>query len=150
MTINAISDVSELLKAARVRVADGMFSVVSVPYPVWQRLLEDPDKSPRMSAPFMIFNDGFEITLVLDEIDLAAMRPALSDCPIESNYRLVSFDIVLEHSVVGFMAELSGILSRSGVPILPVSAYSRDHLLIRQEHLPAAFKALSPYVADIC
>lgn len=98
----------------------------------------------------MIFMDAHEVTLILDEIDLANMRPGLVTAKVENGYRMVTFDIVLELSVVGFMAEISRILAEAGVAILPLSAYSRDSLLIKQDDLAIALKALGPFVDEVC
>ena len=140
----------ELLRSAKVEVAAETFALVGMTQEQLLALLGDNALSPRMSAPFMIFMDSHEVTLILDEIDLANMRPGLSGAKIENGYRMLTFDIVLELSVVGFMAEVSRILADAHIPILPVSAYSRDHLLVRQTDLPSALKALSGHVLELC
>jgi len=78
------------------------------------------------------------------------MRPGLGQARIESGYRLLTFESVLELTVVGFMAEVSRILADASVAILAISAFSRDHLLIKQDDLAAALKALGPHVKDLC
>ena len=140
----------ELLESAKVEVAAEMFALVGMTRAGLMDLLADASLSPRMSAPFMIFMDPHEVTLILDEIDLANMRPGLSDAKIENGYRMLTFNIVLDLSVVGFMAEVSRILANAGVAILPLSAYSRDSLLIKQDDLATALKALGPFVDEVC
>lgn len=140
----------ELLKATKVEVAPETFALVAIKRDDFHRLLADNSLSPRMSAPFMMFMDKHEVTLVLDEIDFANMRRGLRDAKIANGYRLMTFDLVLELSMVGFIAEVSGILADDGVAILPLSAFSRDHLLIRQEQLATALKALGPHVGELC
>jgi hypothetical protein len=116
----------------------------------WFGLIARSNSSPRMDKPFMIFMDDREVTLVLGEQDLVNMRAGLADAKIEQGYRMLTFDIVLELSVVGFIAEVSGILADANIPILPISAYKRDHVLIKQVDLATALKALGPHVADLC
>ena len=145
-----MTNAKELLRSASVKVSPETFALVGMSREQMLSLLSDPSLSPRMTAPFMILMDEHEVTMVLDDVDLANMSPGLRDVRIERGYRLLTFDIVLEFSIVGFMAEVSRILADAGVPILAVSAYSRDHLLIRQEHLAAALKALGPHVAELC
>ncbi len=53
----------ELLKTTRVEVAPETFNLVSLRREDWLKLLENPELSPRMSAPFMIFSDKWEVTL---------------------------------------------------------------------------------------
>lgn len=143
-------DAKQLLRSAKVEVAAETFALVGMSREQLMGLLGDNALSPRMSAPFMIFMDRHEVTLILDEIDLANMRRGLQGAKIENGYRMLTFDIVLDLSVVGFMAEISRILAEAGVAILPLSAYSRDSLLIRQDDLAAALRSLSPHVDEIC
>lgn len=103
-----------------------------------------------MTAPFMIFKDAHEVTLILDDQDLRNMRPGLAEAKVANGYRLLTFETVLDLSVVGFMASVSRILAEASVPILPISAFSRDHILIRQSDLASALKALGPHVAELC
>lgn len=140
----------ELLRSAKVEVAAETFALVGITREHLLGLLAEPSLSPRMSAPFMIFMDPHEVTLVLDEADLGNMRPGLREAKIENGYRMLTFDIVLDLSVVGFMAEVSRILADAGVAILALSSYSRDSLLIRQADLARALKALGPFVDEVC
>ncbi len=140
----------EILRSAKVEVAAETFALVGTTRAGLLELLGDNSLSPRMSAPFMIFVDPHEVTLILDEIDLGNMRPGLGTAKVENGYRMLTLDIVLELSVVGFMAEISRILAEAGVAILPLSAFSRDSLLIKQDDLATALKALGPFVDEVC
>lgn len=141
---------NELLKRSKIEVSPETFNLVSLYWDNWRLLLNSPQFSPRMTAPFMIFMDGHEVTLMLDDADLVNIRPGLTEAKIERAYRLLTFDIVLDHSVVGFMAEIARILAEAEVSILPISAYSRDSILIKQNQLATALRALGPYVDEIC
>lgn len=140
----------DILLSTSVEVTPDSFAIVSVSFDTWRRLVSEPERSPRMTAPFMILMDKYEVTLVLDEIDLAKMRPGLEDAKIETGYRLLTFDTVMDFDVIGFIAEVSRILAAAGIPILPLAAFSRDHILIKQTHLGTALKALSPHVKELC
>ena len=140
----------EQLKKTRVEVAPETFFLISLTQEVWQKLLENPELSPRMTAPFMIFKDKFEITLLLDEIDFGTIRHAIRDVKIEKNFRLLTFDLVMDFSVVGFLAEVARILAEAEIPIIALSAFSRDHILIKQEDLSKALKVLGEYVEELC
>lgn len=141
---------TELLRKSSVSVSPETFAIVSLMKERWFALLAESALSPRMSAPFMIFMDLNEVTLVLDETDLRTMLPGLADARIERGYRLLTFDVVMDLSVTGFIAEVSRILAEAAIPILPLSSFSRDHLLVRQAELGAALKALGPHVAELC
>ncbi len=140
----------ELLKSAKVEVAPEIFHLVSLPHADWLKLLENPELSPRMSAPFMIFRDKWEVTLLLDEVDFGTIRHQIRDAKTAGNYRLLSFDVELDFSIFGFLAEITRILAEAEIPIVALSAFSRDHLLIKQNDLAKALKVLGEYVAELC
>lgn len=140
----------DLLKKTRVEVATETFTFVSLRHDDWLKLLENPELSPRMSAPFMIFKDKFETTLLLDEIDFETIRYAIRDAKIERGFRLLTFEIVLDFSVVGFLAEISRVLAEAEISIVAVSSFSRDHILIKQENLAKALKVLGEYIEEVC
>lgn len=139
-----------LLKQTRVEVAPETYTLISLRHEDWRKLLENAELSPRMTAPFMIFSDKHEVTLLLDEIDFGTMRHAVRDAKIERNFRLLTFEIVLNFNVVGFLAEVSRILAEAGISIVALSAFSRDHLLIKQEDLAKTLKTLGEYVEELC
>jgi hypothetical protein len=56
----------------------------------------------------------------------------------------------LAWDVVGFLARVTSILAGAGVSVGALTAYSRDHLLIKQQDLGAALRALGPHVEELC
>ncbi len=142
--------VLNLLKKSKVEVSPETFTVISLDGIDWQKLLENPELSPRMTAPFMLFKDKWEVTLVLDEIDFATIRHLMRDAKVEKNFRFLSFDVDLDFDVVGFMAQIAKILAEAGISILPISSFSRDHVLVRQDDLAKALKALRGFVDEVC
>lgn len=144
------SQANQLLQKSRVEVSPETFFLVSLRHDDWRKLLADPALSPRMTAPFMILMDKHEVTLLLDAIDFGTMRHALRDAKTEGGYRLLTIDIELDLNVVGFIAEVSRILAEAKIPIMALSAFSRDHLLIKQNDLANTLKALGGHVAELC
>ena len=142
--------VEELLSKTRVEVAPETFSLVALRNEEWLKLLENPELSPRMTAPFMIFKDRWEVTLLVDETDFEAMRVGLREAQVEKGFRLLSFDIELDFSVVGFLAFVSGKLAEAGIPIVALGAFSRDHLLVKQEDLAKSLMVLGEFVEELC
>lgn len=140
----------ELLKKTRVEIAPEIFTLISLRHEDWLKLLENPELSPRMTAPFMIFKDKFETTLLLDEIDFETIRYTIRDAKTERNFRLLTFDLVMDFTVVGFLAEISRILAEADTSIVAVSSFSRDHILIKQENLAKALKVLGEFVEELC
>ncbi|MBX3265260.1 MAG: ACT domain-containing protein [Acidobacteria bacterium] len=144
------SDPKKLLLTTRVVVAPETYAFVGLADSEWKRLIEDPALSPRMSAPFMIFRDSHEVTLLLDEVDFGTMRHALRSAKVERGFRLLTFDTVMDFSVVGFLATVATILAEAGVSIVALSSFSRDSILVKQDDLANALKALGPHVEELC
>jgi hypothetical protein len=140
----------EILRKTRVEVAPETFFLISLKHNDWLKLLENPELSPRMTAPFMIFRDKWEVTMLVDEIDFKTIRFAIRDAKVEGNFRLLSFDIELDFDTVGFLAHISKILAEADVSIIALSAFSRDHILIKQEDLAKALKVLGNHIAELC
>jgi hypothetical protein len=141
---------AELLRRAKVIVAPETYFLVSLRHDDWRRLLENPNFSPRMTVPFFIMRDEFEVTMLLDEEDWRTMRHAARDAKVESDFRLVTLDIELGWNVVGFLAHVTNILASENVSVGAISAFSRDHLLIKQDNLGKALRVLGEHVAGLC
>jgi hypothetical protein len=143
-------DVAELLRRTRVEVAPETYYVIGLRHADWARLLESPELSPRPDALFMVLRDAHEVTLVLDEMDWGTVRHAVRDARVEGGFRLVTLDVELPWSTVGYLALVTNILARANVSVGALSAFSRDHLLIKQEDLGTALRALGEHVAELC
>jgi uncharacterized protein len=144
------SDAASLLSRTRLAVAPATFYLVGLQHAEWARLLENPELSPRPDAVFMLLQDGHEVTLLLEESDWRAMRHAARDARVEGGFRLVTFDVVLDWTVVGYLSQVTTLLAGAGISCGALSAFSRDHLLIKQDDLGRALKILSPHVAELC
>ncbi|PJF32459.1 MAG: hypothetical protein CUN52_01570 [Phototrophicales bacterium] len=99
----------------------------------------------QIGDPFgAIIVDKDEVTLVIpvDVMDDFAKR--LYDVQKSPDaYRLITLDIVLDFSVVGFMAGISRLLADANISILPFAAFSRDHLLVKKADFDKAWGILS-------
>jgi len=143
-------DVTELLRRTRVEVLPATYFMVGLRHEDWQRVLEQPELSPRGDAPYMLLRDAMEVTLLLDETDWQTMRHAARDARVEGGFRLVTLDIELGWEVVGYLARVTTILAEAGISVGALSAFSRDHLLIKQDDLGKALRVLGEHVAELC
>jgi hypothetical protein len=144
------SNVAELLRQTKIQVAPALYFLIGLRHEDWARILENPELSPRGDAPYMLLRDEHETTLLLDETDWRTLRHAARNARVEGGFRLVTFDVELNWNVVGYLARVSGILAGAGVVVGALSAFSRDHLLIKQDDLGRALSALSAHVAELC
>jgi hypothetical protein len=78
------------------------------------------------------------------------MRHAARDARVEAGFRLVTLDVELPWNVVGFLAHVTQILAGEGIAVGALSAFTRDHLLIKQDDLGKALRVLGPHVAELC
>jgi hypothetical protein len=146
----AVPSVVELLRETKVEVAPATYVVVGVGLQDWQRLLGSPELSPRTDAPFMIMRDAYEVTLVIEEDDWRRIRHAVRDARSESGYRLVTLDIQLPWTTVGYLARVTEYLAAEKISVGVLSSFSRDHLLIKQEDLGKALRVLGEHVGELC
>jgi hypothetical protein len=144
------TDGAELLRRTKVQVAPENFVLVAVRHEDWKRLLESPELSPRPDAVFMLLRDRFEVTLLLEEEDWRTMRYALRDARIETGFRLLTLDVELQWNVVGYLARVTEILAAAEISVGVLSAFTRDHLLVKQNDLAKALRVLGEHVEDLC
>jgi hypothetical protein len=144
------TDVAQLLRRTRVEVAPATYFLIGLLHEDWMRLLENPELSPRGDAPFMLLRDAYEVTLLLDESDWRTIRHAAREARVEGGFRLVTLDVELGWSTVGYLARVTEILARAGISVGALSAFSRDHLLIKQDDLASALRVLGEHVAELC
>ena len=54
---------------------------------------------------------------------------------IESDWKIITFDMVSPFGLTGFLSRVSDILADEGISILAVSSYSTDHILVKEKDL---------------
>lgn len=150
MDSNAEKTVSDLLSGTRIEVVPSIFVLLGLSHQNWTRLLENPELSPAAESPFLIFRDGREVTLLLEEKDWQRIQHIVRDAKVERGFRLITLDLELPWNVVGYIARVTEILAASGIPVGALSSFSRDHLLIKQDDLGRALRVLGEHVKELC
>jgi hypothetical protein len=89
-----------------------------------------------------ILVDKDEITLIVAQDLLAGLSERLPRFHVAEGYRLITFDLPLDHGLVGFLAVISRALAEAGIPLMAYSAYERDHLLIQADHYERALQVV--------
>ncbi|MEA3454590.1 MAG: ACT domain-containing protein [Candidatus Caldatribacteriota bacterium] len=54
---------------------------------------------------------------------------------IEKDWKILTFDMVLPFGLVGFLAKVSKVLADEKIPIFAISAFSTDHILVKEKDL---------------
>jgi hypothetical protein len=117
-------NLKEYFKTGRILVAAETYAIV---------------KSRRACAgAFAVIRDKHETSSIIEESKLRS-RNLLGH---EGNWRRITFDMILPFTLIGFFAHVSGALAREGIPIFALSAYSTDHIFVKNKDLDRAVKAL--------
>ncbi len=134
-----------LLAETKVTLHPDSFTIVSI-----DRSEEDKargiiaDLDPFFSLTF----DVAEVSLVVKAEDWAVLRERFEEYREEGPFRLITFDIVLDLAIVGFMAGVSQRLADEGVSIYALSTYLRDHILVKEGDCVKAVEALRSLIAE--
>lgn len=138
-------DIRRLLGGTEITLHPDSFTIVSI-----DRSEEDKargiitDLDPFSSLTF----DVAEVSLVVKAEDWLGLRERFEEYREEGPYRLITFDIVLDLSIVGFMAVVSRRLADEGVSIYALSTYLRDHILVKEGDCARAVEALRSLIAE--
>ena len=97
-----------------------------------------------VSEPFCaLVVDKDEVSLVIPYEAWADFSKRLPNHKVaDKRYKLITFDIALEMSLVGFMARISQALAEVNVSILTFGAFTRDHFLVPADQFDIAMAAL--------
>ena len=85
---------------------------------------------------FAIINDRNETTVVIEQ------KYTKDYEKISRNWRIISFDITLPFTLVGFLAKISQALAEENISIFALSAYTTDHILVKNKDLKKAIIVL--------
>lgn len=104
-----------------------------------------------IGEPFSaVLADQHEVTLIVPAEAVEDFAHRLPGYQVsEPVYRLITLDVVLEHSLVGFMARVAAALAAAQISVMPYAAFSRDHLLVAAPDLDRALAALNRLQAEI-
>jgi uncharacterized protein len=135
----------ELLGMTRLLVRDEQIAAVQI-------LRQDIGEVLRVLAEmgvssFSLTVDDLEASLVLPLVAWQSMAPGLSGATTMGPLRMITLDVVLPFDVVGFLAAVSAALAQHNISIYALSAFSRDHILVRAEDLPRAVAVLEGLIA---
>lgn len=87
--------------------------------------------------------DKDEITLMMEDEDFQQFKKRLPGHEVsEIGYRLITFDVELEPTLVGFMAYISTALAKENISLMPFAAYSRDHIFVNEADFARAMTIL--------
>jgi len=89
-----------------------------------------------------------EVSVVIRASDWDKLKGNFPFSREESPYRLITFDIVLDLSMVGFLSVVSTALAEVGVSVYALSTFLKDHILVRKGDSEKAIDVLRGLVSD--
>ena len=75
---------------------------------------------------------GDEVSVVARRSDWEKKGSGFTGAAVEGPYTLLTFDIVLDLDLVGYLSVVSSALAEAGVSIYALSSYRRDHILVKK------------------
>lgn len=147
MDLNELSpDLRRVFASAQLYSDERTYAVVSLPR---DQMRPATILFGGLAEPFAaMIVDKDEITVVMHDMDWSLGSRGLENVRVEGDYRLITFDMLLPMDTVGFMAVVSRLMAEADIPLLPVAAFSRDHILVRQRDFRRAWKVLSDFIAS--
>jgi hypothetical protein len=92
--------------------------------------------------------DLAEVSLVVEAKAWAGLRDNFRSFREEGPYRLITFDIVLDLAIVGYLAVISRVLADEGISIYALSTYLRDHVLVKESDAQIAMETLMGLIEE--
>lgn len=105
---------------------------------VWKEtfaVIKSKKTDPRAFANIV---DKNETTVIIDQSKFDVKNVI----EIERDWKILTFDMVLPFGLVGFLAKVSQALADEKISIFAVSAYSTDHVLVKEKDLLKATQKL--------
>lgn len=90
----------------------------------------------------LVLDVGTEISLMLPQDRWTQVSPVFLDPAVTTDFRVVTLDADVTLDAVGYISTVTGALARAGVPVAVLSAFSCDHLLVRDRDLTRCLDVL--------
>ncbi len=136
-----ITSLSEALASLKVFSDKVAYSIIKLPR---RAISAAAGIVAEIGEPFTaLIVDEHEVTLVVPSEALAEFAKRIpGHITGQKTYKLITLDVELDLSLVGFMAYISQTLASAGIAIFPLAAYSRDHLLVAADQFEQAMQIL--------
>jgi hypothetical protein len=88
-------------------------------------------------------SDFYSITKTKDELSVVCKQSgSLDNCEISKDWRVLKIAGQLDLSLIGIIAEISGILRDNKIPIFTISTFETDYILVKSKDLNTAIDSL--------
>ena len=115
--------------------------VETKPIPVeWQR--------PAATQFGALIREPHEITLIVGRRKWLRMQNIFDDFDVSEPMKVITFDIKLSLNVYGYIAAISQVLAEAKISVVPMSSFSRDHILVSKKDLPRSVRLLRHFLQE--
>ena len=131
--------VKELLSRTEIQLDTEDYIIVSLRLEQEKKARESLNSLASFSS---ITYDYKEVSIVAKNTEWNKVKKNFTDYEKTGPYKLITFNVVLDLSIVGFMATVSKKLADAGISIYAISTYLRDHILVQSEDAENAVRVL--------
>lgn len=133
--------VRRLLAATRLHVVEADYVLVRAPSSAYAPFLGALAASQPTSCVGVVWSP-VETTGLLPMGTWRKIAAAFPTATVEPGWRLITLEQTIDLAVSGYLAPLAQALAARAIPLLVLSAFSTDHLLVHAADLDAALAAL--------
>jgi hypothetical protein len=87
----------------------------------------------------------YSVTRTRDEISIICRQADVyqdNESVIDKDWRILKIKGPLNLSLTGIIADISGILGKSKIPVFTISTYDTDYILVKKDYLDKAITSL--------
>ena len=137
--------IRELLSRMSIQLDPDEYTIASID-------LDEEEKARKILTDLGLFSsvtyDYKEISVIAKSTEWAKVKTSFTSIEEAGPYRLITFNIVLDLAIIGFMAEISQKLAKEGISIYALSTYLRDHILVKSADAERAVACLEGMILD--
>ena len=105
---------------------------------VWDETFAIAQTVKPLINAFAVIQDKKEITVIMDQEKIQEDDAIQMD----SNWKLITFNMVLPLQTIGFLAKVTTVLADEHISVCTLSTYSTDHLLVKKQDLLKTLRKL--------
>ena len=109
------------------------------------QILKDRYAVCKAEKPARLINseDFFSVTVTKDEVSIVCTEKHIpAGCEVQAGFRAMRIKGILDFSLTGIIARISGILAQRDISIFVVSTYDTDYIFVKEEDMEKCVKAL--------
>ncbi|MCY3413450.1 MAG: ACT domain-containing protein [Candidatus Heimdallarchaeota archaeon] len=91
----------------------------------------------------MIQDADDSVTLIVEQWTDQHKLKGKDVIDLDRDWRIITFDMELPFDLIGFIAHISGALAKEDISIFVLSAFTTDHILVKEKNLQKTISVLT-------